>query len=84
MAIDEEGEDARLEDPEWNENDITSYGHEDLEMHREFREFARIAAWEMPLLTSMLHFPCEAEFSVVMELTSDIEQSYRNHLNLQR
>jgi small subunit ribosomal protein S35 len=45
------------EDPEYEEDDISAIAHGQLEQHREFREYARIAAWEMPLLTSMHIFP---------------------------
>ena len=41
-------------DDEFAGDDISSLAHGELEQHREMREFARIAAWEMPLLTSML------------------------------
>ena len=44
----ESGEDA------FNEDDITSMAHAKLEEHREHREYARIAIWEMPLLSSKL------------------------------
>lgn len=40
------------EDEEFEGDDITSLAHGDLEQHREMREYARIAAWEMPLLSS--------------------------------
>ncbi len=40
------------EDPEFEEDDITSLAHGQLEQHREYRHYARLAAWEMPLLTS--------------------------------
>lgn len=40
------------EDPEFEEDDITSLAHGQLEQHREYREYMRIAAWEMPLLSS--------------------------------
>jgi len=33
-------------------DEITSTGHHHLEQHREFRHYARLAAWEMPLLAS--------------------------------
>lgn len=39
-------------DEEFEGGDITSLAHGDLEQHRELREYARIAAWEMPLLSS--------------------------------
>ena len=41
------------EDEEFQGDDINSLGHGELEQHREMREYARIAAWEMPLLSSM-------------------------------
>lgn len=41
-----------IDDPEFEEDDITSMAHGQLEQHREFRHYARLAAWEMPLLTS--------------------------------
>jgi small subunit ribosomal protein S35 len=37
--------------------DLTSLAHGELEHHREKRHYARLAAWEMPLLSSMLHVP---------------------------
>lgn len=39
-----------LEEKEWQFDDISSAGHDELEQHREAREYARIAAYEMPLL----------------------------------
>lgn len=48
---DEQGSGAD-EDEVFNNDDISSLGHAELEQHREFREYARIAAWEMPLLSS--------------------------------
>ena len=41
-----------VEDPEFEEDDVTALAHGDLEQHREFRKYARLMAWEMPLLTS--------------------------------
>ncbi|KAK4466516.1 mitochondrial ribosomal subunit protein-domain-containing protein [Cladorrhinum samala] len=35
---------------DFEEDDIMAMGHGKLEEHREFREYARIAVWEMPLL----------------------------------
>lgn len=46
LITDEVGED------DFEEDDITSLGHAKLEEHREYREYARIAVWEMPLLSS--------------------------------
>jgi small subunit ribosomal protein S35 len=42
------------DDPEFEEDDLTSMAHGQLEQHRELRHYARLAAWEMPLLTSEL------------------------------
>jgi len=40
------------DDEEFKNDDLTSLGHAELEQHREIREYARLAAWEMPLLSS--------------------------------
>lgn len=56
MAMGEEDEQGTGEDDEFEDDDITSLGHGELEQHREMREYARIAAWEMPLLSSMSAF----------------------------
>lgn len=40
------------EDEKFDNDDITSLAHGELEQHREMRHYARIAAWEMPLLSS--------------------------------
>lgn len=37
---------------EFEENDMTDIAHAKLEEHREQREYARVAIWEMPLLSS--------------------------------
>lgn len=39
-------------DEEFQEDDISSTAHGELEQHREMREYARLAGWEMPLLAS--------------------------------
>jgi small subunit ribosomal protein S35 len=51
---DEEDEFAIVEDDddEFHNDDISSIAHAELEQHREIREYARIAAWDMPLLSS--------------------------------
>ncbi|KAI6248067.1 37S ribosomal protein S24, mitochondrial [Erysiphe necator] len=36
-----------------DEDDLTSLGHGELELHRELRHYARLAAWEMPLLYNL-------------------------------
>ena len=42
-------EDGQLED---DHDEITTLGHGELEKHREMRHYARLTAWEMPLLAS--------------------------------
>ncbi|OJD22527.1 hypothetical protein ACJ73_06127, partial [Blastomyces percursus] len=41
----------RLHSEPYMQDGITSMAYDELEQHRELREFARIAAWEMPLLS---------------------------------
>lgn len=58
FSIGEEDAEGTGEDEEFEGDDITSLAHGELEQHRELREYARIAAWEMPLLSrpsSMTH-----------------------------
>jgi small subunit ribosomal protein S35 len=51
---DEEDEFAAVEDGNEGSDDvITSMAEAELELHREMRHYARIAAWDMPLLASM-------------------------------
>ena len=52
FSMGEEDPVATGEDEEFEGDDITFLAHGDLEQHRELREYARIAAWEMPLLSS--------------------------------
>ncbi|OJJ49246.1 hypothetical protein ASPZODRAFT_129662 [Penicilliopsis zonata CBS 506.65] len=54
-AEEEEDEFAQVEDAddEFHDDDITSMAHAELEVHREIREYARIAAWDMPALSSL-------------------------------
>lgn len=53
---DEDEEDPDLitndDSDEFDENDMTDIAHAKLEEHREQRAYARIAIWEMPLLSS--------------------------------
>lgn len=56
MAMGEVDEQGTGEDGEFKGDDISSLAHGELEQHREMREMARIAAWEMPLLSSMFPF----------------------------
>ncbi|KAF2768544.1 hypothetical protein EJ03DRAFT_246119, partial [Teratosphaeria nubilosa] len=43
-------------DPVYEDDDISSLGHAELDQHRELREMVRLAAWEMPQLAA-LHQP---------------------------
>lgn len=54
MSMGELDEEGTGQDEEFKGDDISSTAHGELEQHREMREYARIAAWEMPLLSSML------------------------------
>ena len=47
-----EDEQDMVPDELYRGDDITSLAHGELEQHREKREYARIAAWEMPMLSS--------------------------------
>ena len=51
----EDDEIAQVEDGDDEDSDehITSMAETQLELHREIREYTRIAAWDMPLLSSM-------------------------------
>ena len=55
FAMGEDEEQDSGEDEEFEGDDISSLGHANLEQHREMREYARIMAWEMPLLSSKPH-----------------------------
>ena len=57
MAMGEENEMDEGEDEVFQGDDISALGHGNLEQHREIREYARIAAWEMPLLSSKFSIP---------------------------
>ena len=48
-----EGEEDGGPDEDFYGDDITSTGHGELEQHRELREYARLAAWELPLLSKL-------------------------------
>jgi hypothetical protein len=38
-------------DEDYYGDDLTSHGHGELQQHRELREYARLIAWELPLLS---------------------------------
>jgi len=48
-----EGEESMGPDEDYYGDDLTSLGHGELEQHRELREYARLIAWELPLLSRM-------------------------------
>ncbi|CRG87579.1 hypothetical protein PISL3812_04597 [Talaromyces islandicus] len=54
-ANEEDDEFAQTEDGDdvFHDDEMTSMAHAELELHREIREFARIAAWDMPLLSKL-------------------------------
>jgi len=58
-ADEEDDEFGQVEDDDDDieEEDITSVAHSELEVHREMREYARIVAWDMPLLKSKRFIP---------------------------
>ena len=70
------------EDEEFQGDDINSLGHGELEQHREMREYARIAAWEMPLLSSM--FPSLLNQTPPMTPLSSPRTRQTLHPTLQR
>lgn len=57
LSMGETHPDLMMEDPEDEGDDITSTAHGELEQHREIREYTRIAAWEMPLLSRTFEVP---------------------------
>ncbi|ETS82251.1 hypothetical protein PFICI_07253 [Pestalotiopsis fici W106-1] len=42
-----------IDEDDFGEEDMMSMAHGKLEEHREYREYARIAAWQMPLLSKL-------------------------------
>ncbi|KAJ5769996.1 uncharacterized protein N7511_002047 [Penicillium nucicola] len=54
-AEDDPDEFAQVEDgdEEVNDDEITSMAYTELELHREMREYARITAWDMPMLSKL-------------------------------
>ncbi|KAJ5504073.1 hypothetical protein N7463_006947 [Penicillium fimorum] len=40
-------------DEEINDDEITSLAHAEMELHREMREYARLTAWDMPMLSKL-------------------------------
>lgn len=52
-----------IEEKDWEFDDITTAGHAELDQHREAREYARIAAYEMPLLARMSLVICSPDIT---------------------
>ncbi|ORX91670.1 mitochondrial ribosomal subunit protein-domain-containing protein [Clohesyomyces aquaticus] len=48
-----EGEPTMGPDEDFYGDDLTSHGHGELQQHRELRHYARMAAWELPLLSQL-------------------------------
>lgn len=48
-----EGEESMGPDEDYFGDDLTSHGHGELQQHRELREYARLIAWELPLLSQL-------------------------------
>ena len=74
LDMGDEDEPDRADDEVFEGDDMTSLGHGDLERHREMREYARIAAWDMPLLASMcssLTWICRFVVQDLLLLTDD-------------
>jgi small subunit ribosomal protein S35 len=63
-AEDDPDEMAQVEDgdEEVNDDEITSMAHTEMELHREMREYARITAWDMPMLSSKIKPPKQPPF----------------------
>lgn len=58
-AEDEPDEMAQVEDGDEDvaDDELTSMAHTEVELHREMREYARITAWDMPMLSSKCNCP---------------------------
>jgi len=53
-----EGEPGLGQDEDYYGDDLTGLGHGELQQHRELREYARLIAWELPLLhRTYMHSP---------------------------
>lgn len=48
-----EGEESMGPDEDYFGDDLTSHGHKELAQHRQLREYSRLVAWEMPLLSQL-------------------------------
>lgn len=76
------------EDEPWEEegmlpdddDDMTALGHLELEQHREMREYARLAAWDMPLLSR--RWTSRGGFMDSRRVTNRRWQKWSSHFNL--
>ncbi len=68
MGEDEE-EGIGPEEDNYKGDDLNEQGHEELEYHRELRHYARVAVWEMPLLSSMWR----PSYSSIMPLKTSVD-----------
>lgn len=53
-----EGEPEMGPDEDYYADDVTSHGHGELRAHRDLREYARLIAWELPLLSRAFALTC--------------------------
>lgn len=84
-AEEEDDEFALVEDgdEEFKDDEITSMAHAELELHREMREYARIAAWDMPLLSStylsnIIEYTKDANLSATRRIRETVHLTPRN------
>ncbi|KAK7186503.1 37s ribosomal protein, partial [Paraphaeosphaeria sporulosa] len=73
-----EGEPTLGKDEDYYGDDLTSLGHGELEQHRELREYARLIAWELPLLSQLARpfEPPTAETPFRFRYTSYLGESH--------
>lgn len=73
-AEDEDDEFALVEDgdEEVNDDEITSMAHAEMEFHREMRQYARIAAWDMPMLSSKSQLRSIEPYPNVVSVARDL------------
>jgi small subunit ribosomal protein S35 len=74
--FDEEDPETNTEEhDEFDEDDITSMAHGKLEEVREMRHYARLAAWEMPLLASEFCLAPKRKGAAPILTTSRVRQA---------
>lgn len=80
-AEDEDDEFGQMEDAdnEWSEEHITTVAESELDLHRDIREYTRIAAWDLPLLQRKL----KARHKALQKTTLTLSKNTRNHSSLQ-